>query len=84
MRPIIGNKFASLQCVGLFTRNYKTKHNTDGPLLLRDRKKLSIRILFQEVCLGWKHFPIIDMQGVDIRMSWVGKIEKLISGWAVY
>ena len=54
---------------------YKTKHRTDGSLLLRDRKKISIIILFQKVfgferggveCLGWK------------------KIEKLIRGGDVY
>ena len=44
------------QCVGFFTRTYKIKHNTDGPFLLRDRKKVSISILFQEDCVGWKFF----------------------------
>ena len=51
-----------LQCIGFFTRTYKTKHNTDGPFFLRDRKKVSISILFQNVCLGWKRSSIINRQ----------------------
>ena len=52
-----------------------TKHTTDGLFLLRDRK-VSICMLFQKVCLGWKLSPIINRWGgggVGIRMSWVEK-----------
>ena len=42
------------QCVGFFTETYKAKHNTDGPFLLRDRKKV-------------KNFP--HKRGVGIRLS---------------
>ena len=70
MRTIIGNKLASLynsqsktQCAGFFTGTYKTKHNTDGSLLFRDRKIVSISILFRKVCLGWKLSPIINRRG---------------------
>ena len=42
------------QCVDFFT---------DGPFLLRDRKKVGISIFFQNVCLDWKLFPIKTFQG---------------------
>ena len=48
------------------------KHTTDGSLLLQDRK-VSICMLFQKVCLGWKLSPIINRWRVGIRMSWVEK-----------
>ena len=44
---------------------------------MRDRKKMSISILFQKVYLGWKLSPIIDRQGVGIRMSWMEKNRKI-------
>ena len=49
-----------------------TKHTTDGLFLLRDCK-VSICMLFQKVCLGWKLSPIINRWGVEIRISWVEK-----------
>ena len=58
MRSIIDNKLAS--SIGFFTRTYKTKHTTGGSLLLQDRKKVSINILFQKVFLGWKLSSIIN------------------------
>ena len=61
-----------------------TKQNTiktDGSFCeIAKKKKMSISILFQKVCLGWKLSPIINRRGVGISMSWVEKIEKLISG----
>ena len=47
-------------CIGFFTRTYKTKHNTEGPLFLGDREKVSISVLFQKLCLGWKLSSIIN------------------------
>ena len=64
------------QCVGFSKRPYKTNHNTDGPFLLQDRKKVSVSMLFQKVCLGRKLSPIISRQVVGIRMSWVEKNRK--------
>ena len=61
MRPIIGNKLAF--CVGFFARMYETKHNTNGPFLLRDRKKVSIGTLFKKVCLDWKLSQRINRRG---------------------
>ena len=50
-------------------------------------KKVSISILFQKVCLGWKLLPIINKGGggggVGKRMSWVGKIEELARGMSI-
>ena len=40
-----------------------TKQNTTDKFLLRDRKKVSISILFQKVCQSWKLCPIINTQG---------------------
>ena len=57
-------------CWLLYINLHFTKHTTDGLFLLRDRK-VSICMLFQKVCLGWKLSPIINRWGVGIRMSWV-------------
>ena len=59
-------------CWLLYMNLHFTKHTTDGLFLLRDRK-VSICMLFQKVCLGWKLSPIINRWGVGIRMSWVEK-----------
>ena len=56
----------------LYMNLHFTKHTTDELFLLRDRK-VSICMLFQNVCLGWKISPVINMWGVGIRMSWVEK-----------
>ena len=89
MRSIIGNKLASLynlqsktQCVGFFTRTYKTKYTKDWSLLFGDRKKVSVSILYQKVCLGWNLSPIINRLGGvggggGIRMSWGEKNRKI-------
>ena len=61
----IDNKTASLQNNLQNLRIYKTKHNTVGPFLLRDRKKVSISILFEKVCLGWKLSPISNRRGLE-------------------
>ena len=63
--------YKTRQCVGFFTQTYKTKQNTiqTRPFVLRDCKKASISILFQKVFLGWKLSPIINRQGIEIRMS---------------
>ena len=47
------------------------QNNTDGPILLRNRKKVSISILFQKVCLVWILSTIINRWGIGIRMPWV-------------
>ena len=54
----------------LFT-NELTKQNKRRvvPFLLRDREKVSISILLQEVCLDWKLSPVINRRGVGIRVS---------------
>ena len=49
------------------------------PFLLRDRKNVSISMLFQKVFLGWKLSPIINRREVGIRMSGVEKIKTIIS-----
>ena len=59
-------------CWLLYMNLHFAKHTTDGLFLLRDRK-VSICMLFQKVCLGWKLSPIINRWGVEIRMSWVEK-----------
>ena len=59
-------------CWILYINLHFTKHTTDGLFLLRDRK-VSICMLFQKVCLGWKLSPIINRWGAGIRMSWVEK-----------
>ena len=68
------------KCVGLFAQTYKTKNTTDRSFL-RDRKDVSISILFQKVCLSWKLSPIINGGGWGvgggIRMSWVEKNPKI-------
>ena len=82
MRSIIGNKLANLQnktqYVGFFTRTYKTKHTTDGSLLLRDRIKVNISIFFKNICLDLNLSSVINRRG-----SWnknaLGE-KKLISG----
>ena len=56
----------------LYMNLHFTKHTTDGLFLLRDRK-VSIRMLFQNDCLGWKLSQTINRWGVGIRMSWVEK-----------
>ena len=66
MKSIIGNKLASKQ---------NTKHNTDEPFLLRDRKEVSTSILFQKVCLVWKFSLKINWHE-GIRMSWVEENRK--------
>ena len=50
------------QCVGFFTRTYKTKHNTDYLLFLQDRKKVSVGILFQRVCESSEHKSSLNKQ----------------------
>ena len=50
--------------IRFFTRTYKTKHNTDGPFIYRDLKKVSVSILSEKVCLGWKLSPIINRRRV--------------------
>ena len=59
-----------------------TKQNTIkmGTFFFRDCEKDSISKLFQKVCLIWKLSPIISRWGVGIRISWIDKIAKLISG----
>ena len=59
-------------CWLLYINLHFAKHTTDGLFLLRDRK-VSICMLFQKVCLGWKLSPIINRWGVGIRMSLVEK-----------
>ena len=59
-------------CCPLYMNLHFPKYTTDGSFLLRDRK-VSICILFQKVCLGWKLSPIINSWRVGIRMSWVEK-----------
>ena len=59
-------------CWLLYMNLHFTKPTTDGLFVLRDRK-VSIYMLFQKVCLGWKLSPIINRWGVEIRMSWVEK-----------
>ena len=59
-------------CWLLYMNLHFTKHTTDGLFLLQDRK-VSICMLFQKVCMGWKLSPIINRWGVGIRMSWVEK-----------
>ena len=69
------------QCVSFFTQTNKKKH-TGGPFIYQDLKKVIISILFEKVCLGWKFSLIINVGGggkVGLGMSWVKKIEKLIS-----
>ena len=61
------------------TKTYKQNTIQTRSFLLRDRKKVSIRILFQNVFLVWKLFPIINRQEVGIRMSWVEKNQKIFS-----
>ena len=65
------NVLASLQTL--------TKQNTIQmrPLLLQDRKKVNLSILFQTIFLVWKIFPIINSWEVGIRMSWVEKNQKI-------
>ena len=71
------------QRVGFFAKTYKTKHTIDGSLLLQDRQKVSMSVLFQNVCLGWKLSPIINRwrgeeeMRVGIRMSSVEKKRKM-------
>ena len=65
------------KCVRFFTRTYETKHNTDGPFIYRHLKKVTISILLQKVCLGWKLSPIINRWGIGIRMSWVEEKRKI-------
>ena len=60
-----------------------TKHTTDGLFLLRDRK-VSICMLFQKFCLGWKLSPIINRWGVGIRMSWWKKRSLKRSRFDIY
>ena len=84
------NEVNNWQLVGFFILTYITKHNVlaslhkltkqntiqTKPFLLRDRKKVSISILFQKVFLGLlfqKLSPVINKQGVGTRMSWVEK-----------
>ena len=62
-----------IQCVRSFARTYKTKHTTDGSLVLRDRKKVIISILFQKVRMGWKLFPIINNRGAWNKNDLGGK-----------
>ena len=47
----------------------------------QDLKKVSISILFEKVCLGWKLSPIINRRG-GWNKNVLGrkKVEKLISG----
>ena len=59
-------------CWLLYMNLHFTKHTTDGLFLLHD-SKVSIYMLFQNVCLEWKLPPIINRWGVKIRMSWVEK-----------
>ena len=69
------------KCVSFFTQTNKKKH-TGGPFIYQDLKKVIISILFEKVCLGWKFSLIINVGGggeVGLGMSWVKKIEKLIS-----
>ena len=78
--------------VGIFIQTYKAKHNVLASLHERTKEnplqtghsfceitKRSAQVYTQEVCLAWKLFPVINRLGVGIRMSWVEKIEKLIS-----
>ena len=60
MRSIIGSKLASLHEL--------TNLNTvqaGRPFLFRDLKYVSISILFQKVCLGWKLSPTINRRELD-------------------
>ena len=59
-------------CWLLYMNLHFTKYTTGGLFLLRDRK-VSICMLFQKVCLGWKLSAIINRWGVGIIMSWVEK-----------
>ena len=64
IRLLMLNEINNWQYVGLIILTYNTKYNTDRMFLLRDRKKVSVSILFQKtVCLGWKLSPIINRQG---------------------
>ena len=81
------NKVNHWQYVGFFTLTYKTKHNMLASLqelarqygravLLEDRKKVSISIFFQKVCMGWKLSPIITWPGEEGECPGRKKIEK--------
>ena len=42
--------YKTKHCIGLFTRTCKTKHTTDGPLSLQDRKN----VMLKKECPRWK------------------------------
>ena len=63
----------------LLCTNLQKKTIQARPFLLRDRKNVSISMLFQKVFLGWKLSPIINRREVGIRMSGVEKIKTIIS-----
>ena len=43
--------------------------------ILRDRKKVSISILFQKFCLRWKLSPIINRRGGEVGLK-ISRVEK--------
>ena len=58
-------------CWLLYMNLHVTHHATDELFLLLDRN-VSICMLFQKVCLGWKLSPTINRWEVEIR-CWVEK-----------
>ena len=51
-------------CWLLYMNLHFIKHTTDGLFLLQD-SKVSIYMLFQNFCLGWKLSPIINRFSID-------------------
>ena len=56
--------YKTTQCVGFLTRTCKTKHNTGGSFLLRDRKEVRIiysRILFSPFGLNTERYEYLSI-----------------------
>ena len=73
------NDVDNWQEVGFFILTYKTKHNTGGSFLLRDRKKSQLKYIVSKG-LPWLETiisPIINIRGFEIRMPSVEKNQKL-------